>query len=335
MKALLSMKHLREARKRIPFFSSIDLLTVEDDGLAVGVSGKMGYGYRLKGVDYLLRDSAGIQSFLYELKKFMNQVSEDIVLSFHRRSQQGDPELVRAYESLLPQNDPLASAVLEAKKAALGSQQFVKKELFLFVSFLAGEGEKRFWQSRLGKEQNREEVRAILQSSENLILNTFRPLELEITRLSKSEIIRDYFEKLNPTLSKVVPYSEVYKEDPVTYPRFETLRSRLALHPPKASENSFYLDGFHHAVANLRTLPEEATVGMVKRFERSLPDGSEWVLTVRKPDEEKETGTMRVRANVARANAFFRIAEDHLAQERARQYEGFLREMAERGESAF
>ena len=335
MKTLLSMKHLREGRKRIPFFSSLDLLTVEEDGLMVGVSGRMGYGFELKGVDYLLRDEAGIQSFLHELKKFLNQIPEDIVLSFHRSSKQGDPGLIKSYEDLIPKNDPLASAVLEAKRAALGSQRFVKKDLFLFVSFLAGDREKKFWDTESGKEKDREEIKRILQNAESFILTTFRPLELQITRLTKSEIIRHYFEKLNPALSKVVPYTEILKEGPVTYPRFETLRSCLLLHPPKVNEDYFYLDGFYHAVANLRTLPEEAAIGMGKRFERALPDEAEWVLTVRKPDEEKETGRMRVRANFARANAFFRITEDHLAQERAHQHEDFLREMAERGESVF
>lgn len=335
MKALLSMKRLREGRKRIPFFSSLDLLTVEEDGLLVGVSGRAGYGYRVSGVDYLLRDEAGIQSFLYETKKFLNQIPERIVLSFQRRSQRGNPELLKAYEALISEDDALRKAVLQAKREALESQRFLKKELFLFVSHLEGDKKKRFLGKGGVREKRLEETRKILENVESLILTSFRPLEIGLTRLSKKEMIQEYFQKLNPTLSTTVPYDDLFPSDPVTHPRFETLRSRLLLHPPRVSEESFYLDGFHHAVANLRTSPEEATVGMVKRFESALPDESEWVLTIRKPEEEEETQKIRVRANFARANAFFRFAEDHLARERSRQYEAFLEEMAERGEGIF
>jgi len=335
VKALLSMKRLRAERKRISFFSSLDLLNVEEDGQVIGVSGRTGYGYRLSGVDYLLQDDLGIESFLYELKKFLNQIPEGIVLSFQRRSNEGDPELINAYQELIPKDDSLASAVLEAKKAALRNQRFLKKELFLFVSYLAKGEKKKFWEKNQEQENIHNETKKILLNVESLIIAAFKPLEIKIERLSKIEIIKDYFQKLNPTLSRLVPYNDIFRNDMVTHPRFETFRSRLLLHPPKVSEESFYLDGFHHAVANLRTLPEEAAVGMVKRFERSLPDSSEWLLTIRKPDEEKEIHKMRVSANFARAGVFFRIAEDHLAREGARQYEAFLEEMAARGESIF
>jgi len=56
VKALLKLKRLREARKRAPFFNTLDLLSVEPDGMIFGVSGRAGFGYAFEGVDYMLRD---------------------------------------------------------------------------------------------------------------------------------------------------------------------------------------------------------------------------------------------------------------------------------------
>ncbi len=335
MNTLLSIKKLRENQKRIPFFSSVDLLTVEEDGLVIGVSGRAGYGYRLLGVDYQLRDSQGINSFLHDTEKILKQIPDGIVLSFHKRSRSGDPELIRKYSALVSKDDPVSRRILEAKVKALRTQRLLKKELFLFISFLPINSAPNFLTKSSSAAFSYESSRKTLRETESLLLTGFQALGVKINRLSKNEVLSEYYTRLNPLLSELVPHDWAFPEDPISHPRFETLRSRLLLHPPKITDEAFYLDGYYHSVCNLRTLPEEAGVGMVKRFEKNLPEDSEWVLTARKKEKTLASQKMRVKANMSKAGMIFRLSEDHFASERSRQHESFLKDMAENGGEVF
>lgn len=331
MKFFVSMKKHRESKKRIPFFSRLDLLAVEEDGSIVGVSGKTGIGFRLEGVDFLLFEEARREVFFNELAKLMNQMPEEITVSFHKRKSLGNPELLKEYQNALVMEDPLTKVIAGAKLEAFKNQRLVKKELFLFIAIKQKSNIKG---KNFEEVMKLEESRIAVTGAAELIRKTLRSLGVKAERLSKTEILNEYYRKLNPSLSDVVSLGEWFHED-TGFPRYETLRSKLLLNPPWVSDEYFYLDGFYHAVSNLRILPEEASLGMIKHFESALPDESEIVLTIRKPEQEKEVSKMKVRFNLAKANAFFRIMQDHFAQERQRQYEEFLQRLAEEGGRIF
>lgn len=333
MNALLSMKKLRDARKRVPFFSSLDLFAITDDGIMIGVSGRAGAGFRLRGVDYLLWDESGQNAFFQNLCKFLSQIPEGFVLNFLRRSSEKDPELISSYEALIPKEDPLSKAILEEKTKAFREKRLLKKELFLFVSFMP-EGEKKKFRKNFFSKELDQKTSKILLNVQDLIQRSFRELGIKCEKLSKKEILEEYYQKLNPSLSQIIPYGAISKEE-VTWPRFETLRSKLLLNVPEIEKDYFYLDGFYHGVVNLRLLPEEAHPGMSKIFENFLPEDSEILFTIRKPDQEKEISRMKIRSNFSKANVFFRIMEDTFAEEKRRQFESFLTEMAEEGEQVF
>jgi len=335
MKALLKLKRLKEERKRIPFHSKLDLLTVDEGGLIIGVSGRMGAGYSLEGVDYLLYSDEGIQSFFDELKKMLNQLPEDIVLSFMKRSSEDTSGFQKFTAEAIQGNDPIARAILESKTQGLKHMRVVKKELFLFVTCLSPDMGKKKGADTNHHFREHEESQKLIKNAEEIVMNTFSSLGLKVRRLHRMEILREYFKKLNPTLSKIALCEDFFTGEFVTHPRFETWRSKLLLHPPEIRGDSTYLDGLYHAAVNLRILPEDASVGMTKSFERALPDEYEWLLTIRKPDQEKEILRMRIKSNFARANAFLRFTEDQMARERAGQYQSFLEEMAEQAENIF
>ncbi|MBI4970236.1 MAG: hypothetical protein HZC17_00130 [Candidatus Omnitrophica bacterium] len=334
MKFLISMKKLRDARKRIPFFSGLDLATVEDNGKIVGVSGREGMGFRLEGVDYLLCDEAKIHGVLSALVKFLNYLPEGIILTFSRQSRNGDPELLKAYDAFIPKGDKVTERIVEKKLEGLSRQRLLKRGLFLFVVYLPQERKRKLIEKVKMLRKTGPEVSRFLADTEDLIRQVFEGLGIKVSRLAKTEILKAYYEKLNPSLSQINSFEEILGGES-TWPRFETLRSKLLLHPPRVDEDFIYLDGYYHSIVNMRLLPEEARIGMIKYFEESLPDESELVLTIRKPDQEKETSRMRIKANLSKANAFFRMMEDSFAQERARQFEAFMDEMAERGEHLF
>lgn len=336
MEAFLKMKELRESLKRVPFFQAIDLLSVEEDGLLVGVSGRLAYAYRITGVDYYLFDDAAIQTFFFEMRKFLSQVPEGIIFSFLKRSREGDDQLFKRYEDSIPMEERLAREITARKIRSFEGQRFLKKEIFLFVSYLGdNETSRKNLNGSLRWKQEYEVSREIILNAESVLTSVFHSLEIQIERLTKKEVTREYYEKLNPSLSELVRFEDIFKDKPATIPAFETLRSRVLLLPPRVEHSSIYLDGYYHAALNLRTLPQALDFKMLGLFESSLPDDSEWMVTVRKLDQEKEKGSLRVKANFARANAFFRVSEDHFAREKANQYESFLHEMAERGEAVF
>lgn len=331
MQTLVTMKELGDSLKRVPFYPALDFLTVEEDGLAVGVSGKAAYGYCLSGVDYHLFENPEIESFFRETRKFLIQLPEGVTLSLLRRKSSGDDELLEKYEGLIKQESGLSREVVKRKIFTFRRGRFLKKEVFLFLSY-SDDKEKK---GKADYKQSHEAVKRILLSAESMLLSGLGSLGISAARLTRQEAISEYYRKLNPSLSEIVRYEDVFKEEPASFPRFETLRSRLLLHPPRMDHDSIYLDGFYHAISNLRMLPNEVDFKMLASFDSHLPDESEWVISARKLDQEREKSRLRVKANFARANAFFRISEDHFAREKASQYEGFLREMAERNEAVF
>lgn len=324
MKPLLTMKKYQEMKKRIPFFSRLDLLAVEEDGFIIGVSGKVGIGFRLEGIDFLLFEEEKRRLFFEELRKLLHLLPEGIVLSFHKRKSAGDPEILKEYECGISAGDLISKIVSEARIQGFQNQRVIKKETFLFLNFkLKSNIEGKSFEEVM----KLEEARKNLSSAGELIQSLFQSLGIKTKRLTKFEILKQYYRKLNPSFSEAVSLAEWYSEDS-GYSRYETLRSKLLLSPPKVTDQYLYLDGFYHSVANLRLLPEEGSVGMLKQFEDALPDDSEIVLTIRKSEQEKEVSKMKVRFNLAKANAFFRIIQDHSAEERERQYEEFLKRIA-------
>ncbi len=143
LKALLRFKRLKEERKRIPFHSKLDLLTVEDQGLIVGVSGRMGFGASLEGVDYLLYSDDRISSFFGELKKWMNQMPEDVVISFMKRSSSDMPGYQQLVGEAVQSTESIAHEIVASKRHALKNQRVVKKELFLFFSYVSPDQKKK------------------------------------------------------------------------------------------------------------------------------------------------------------------------------------------------
>jgi conjugal transfer ATP-binding protein TraC len=299
---------------------------VNDCGFIVGVSGRVGTGYALEGVDYLLRSNEAINEFMGELKKMLNHIPEDIVLSVMKRSSKDSFGFQKVVEESIQSDESVAGEIRKSKQRALKSQRVVKKELFLFLSYVAPEKNKK---------PDIEQSEQIIKNAEEMITTFLLVLGLKLRRLSRMEVLREYFQKLNPILSRNVLADEFFNGEFVTYPRFETWRSQLLLNPPQILEDSIYLDGNYHSVINLRVLPHEAFVGMTESFEEALPDEYEWILTIRKPDQEKEVSRMRMKSNLARANAFLRFAEDQMAEERSAQYQSFLEEMAEHSENIF
>ncbi len=333
METLLTIKELSDSLQRVPFFPALDLMAVEEDGLAVGVSGRMALVYKVSGVDYLLYDDAEIVAFMHELQKLLNRLPSGILLSFVKRSSRGDDEMLGRCQANTSRQDPLVNVIVREKVNVLTNSRLVKKEIFLFLSHLSPEKKRK--RSRSFHRSNHEEGKAYLLQAESLIITALKALGVTVERLSAMDVIREYYRKLNPSLSQIVRYEDAFQENPLTNPKFETLRSRLLLHPPKIYRNSLYMDGYFHSAANLRTLPGHVGLKMIKSFDRLMPDDSEWMITLRKKDQDKEIGKLRIRANFAHANAFFRISEDHFARQKASQYESFLHQMAEQGESVF
>jgi len=335
METLLTIKELSDSLQRVPFFPALDLLTVEEDGLAIGVSGRMAYVFKLTGLNYYLLDDAEIVSFMNEIQKLLNQLPEGIMLSVMRRSSLGDQDFLQKYLSGMSDQDQLAKEITHHKVCALETQHLIKKETFLFLSHLRADGGKGSKRSEKIHQSNHEVSKAYLLHAESIILSGLKSIGIDIEKLNSASVIREYYEKLNPSLSKLVNYSDVFKDGLLTNSKFETLRSRLLLHPPKIHRDSIYMNGFYHSTANLRTIPGMVDLKMIQSFDSLMPPESEWLITIRKKDQEKEIRKLRMKANFAHATAFFRFSQDHFAKEKANQYESFLQEMAERGESVF
>ena len=334
---LLKTRDLIQRERRPSFLKEIDLYNIED-GILLGVSGAMGRAFKFGGRDLLLGSEAEIEDFERKMRKFINALPEGATLHYVVRSESGDEESLREYAASIQTDNALNQMFLEAKLEAYRKHPFLKRDVFLFVvihpagkklrsSFMpdlsVAFGKKAHRLSELEYNTSKDALLSVASEIEE----SFRNLGFEIRPLTDTDILRYLYEFLNPHYSKeIIPFEQCnfqeYEFDP------SSMRSRLAIHPPRLDYEHFYLDHYFYRALNLLRLPESTNLKSMKDFEQAL--GKRYFLTVtfEVPDQDKEKAEIKRYGNFAKAKNFYSRAKDHDALAQVVETDALLTEIA-------
>ncbi|MBI3312658.1 MAG: TraC family protein [Candidatus Omnitrophica bacterium] len=341
---LLKTRDLIQREKRPAFLKEIDLYKIED-GILLGVSGAMGQGFKFGGRDLLLGSEAEIDDFERKMRKFLNALPEGATLHFVVRSESGDEESLEEYAASIQTENPLNQTFLEAKLEAYRTHPFTKRKIFLFVvihpaskrprsSFLpdlsVAFGKKAHHLSELEYGTSKEALSAVAGEIEE----SFRNLGFEIRPLTDRDMLHYLYEFLNPDYSETILSFEdcnfqEYEFDP------SSLRSRLALHPPRLDYEHFYLNHYFYRALNLLRLPESTNLKSMKDFEQALGKNYFLTVTFEVPDQDKEKAEIKRYGNFAKAKSFYSRAKDHDALVQAGETDALLTEIAQSSDKLF
>lgn len=343
---LLNIRNLIHRESRLPFMKQIDLYSVED-GILIGVTGAVGYGFKIAGRDILLESPEEIDSFENRAKKFLNSLPQGATLHFIVQVERGDEAILREYSESVACDDVFAKKLIQSRLESCCGNPFVKKEVFLYVvlhpfgkkprsSFIPdismAFGKKA---RKLAGFDFSNAKEALLRVAED-VKTGFEGLGFGIKRLGNDEILHYLYGILNPSCSEEIQFNSAkfLKEKPESF-NPESLRSKLLLTPPLVEDRFFYLGHFFHKAVNLREFPEETDLKAMKDFEREL--GPEYLLSVsvEVPDQDNEKKNLRKQGNFAKAEEFYSRCKSHDALERAGETDELLTEIAETSDKLF
>ena len=337
---LLRIRDLIHQESRIPFYKQVDLYSIEED-LLIGVSGTMGYGFKLHGRDLLLESEESIENFEHRARKFWNSLPTGTTLHIIVKSEEGAEGILKDFDSSIEDQGNLARKVVDAKLKAYREHPFIRREVFLFVvinpswkrnhqatlpnlSFALGGKARRLSESDFNAQKGDIQKIAVQIEAE------FRDLGFRLEKLQKPELLAYLYELLNPHYSKeIMPFekSRIVESGPIY--QGETLRSRLLLSPPVVEDRFFYLDQYFHEVLNLRLLPDQTSLKVMRDFERALGCNYFISITIEVPDQERERAALKKQGNFAKAEGFFTRTKDYEAWARAGESDQLLTEIAQ------
>ncbi len=341
--SLLKTRDLIHREKRLTFGKQIDLYSLEE-GVVTGVTGALGKGFRFEGRDLLLQSESEMEDFEKRMRKFLNGLPQGLMLHFIVRAQSGDREILQAYSDSITDRNPLSEKLLASKINSYWEKPFLKREIFLFV-VIDPTGSRRggsFFPNlslSFGKKAKRLSELEFAKSKEALfelsgeVKAGLADLGLNLLPLSDQEILRYLYEILNPSLAEVIPFeNNIFKakgDDSAS------LRSKLLFSPPIAGDRFFHLGRYFHGGLNLKDLPEETDLKVMKDFEKEL--GKEYLLSIsfQAVDQDKAKGRIRRLGNYSKARLFFSKAKDHDAVKRVGESDELLTELAETGSKLF
>lgn len=343
---LLKTRDLLRGEKQMPFFKLIDLYSVED-GIAVGVSGAMGLGYRFRGRDLLLQNDAEIESFEVRLRRFLNRMPEGPTLHFVVSSDKAGKEAIQEILPRVPEEEKLASRIILEKEQFYREHPFIQRNVFLFIvinpqgnrerssflpDFSAAFGKKARRLSRLEFQSCKQALERVASE----IADGFRSLGFSLELLNDDDLLRYLYQILNPDYSEhTLPFSPHFMKKRTSHPDRSSLRTRLMLSPPLVEDRFLYLNRYFHKAVNLVELPEETTLKSLKDFESALGEDYLMTMSISIPDQEKEKGKIKRQLNYTKAKSFFARSKDHEAIARAGETDELLGTIAESSDRFF
>ncbi len=346
-KLLIKTRDLIQKESKPSFLRDLDLYSIEE-GILIGITGSLGYAFRLEGQDLLLKTDAEMEDFERKTRRFLNSLPEGTTLHFIVRSEKGDENALHEYANSIQVQNSLTQRFVRAKMEAYRESPFRKREVFLFVVIHpAGRKPRSSFLPDLsiafGKKTHRfseleyNTAKTVLLSISHEIAEGFRDLGFSIRPLTDFEVLKYLYELLNPVyVQEIASFEEstfygIHDElDPVS------LRSKLLLSPPVINDDYFYLGEYFHRTLNLRELPQSTCLKSMRNFEQALgKDNYFLALTLEVPDQEKEKAGIRRQGNFAMAKTFYSRSKDHDALAKAGETDELLTEIANTSDKLF
>lgn len=323
---------------------------------AILTDGSVVAGLRVSLKDIECLDDSEVNTFVAGLRAALNAISENTTVQFclsvrsdftdmmnnHVAGQQKDAHsLVKS----------IAAFREESLRSSISSRTLYRPQLLVFIRNRPVSKEK------LGFFKKKEEF--IAQSSDGyqetldtLIQNTetlgssFSALGLKSDWLNKSEVVHQIYEYMNPKRSLTEPAPMVKSSEESDLEK-ETLldadwlaaqspREQLVFGDLMLGMEHFTLDGYHHKVITLKTLPEVTFAGQLANFLR-LPFHYDLQLTLEVPSQANEMAKLQQKRKMAHSLAATQggKASDLESESKLSSTEELIRELLNTGQRIY
>jgi type IV secretory pathway VirB4 component len=325
----VAIRDILQARKETPFYNQIDVLSVEED-ILIGAGGNLTAGFRLEGIDILLKSKQETAQIIEFLRKVFAHLPEKTQCQFILKRRGGPGKALYDYRYAARSKDELSQALVMNKFSALKRDRLFSTDIYLFVTKFHEDDKKHsrqfsfLAQEAVGISKERFGARkSELLTAVSQIENTFSNLKIAFTRLGEKEITHYIYNHLNPTRSVKIPLGDT-KPDPVNN---ITLRSKLLYSAPVVEREHFYQDGYYYAGINLLNPPDQTEILSVERLLEQLDVTYDFALSFYIPDNEKEIEKLKTQANISKTFGFIGSSKNYDAAQKYAEIDSLITEI--------
>jgi|GEM_PF-316869 len=341
--------------RELPYWDLMGDLVVLADGTLV-------VGFRLRGLAIEAWDTDGINRMVTGFRATLNSLPDGCEVSFVSETASNFEELVARHESLKG-SDELVAWVADQRirqiRSEMADHRILGSSLYAFVyrRFNSGESSgpasllKAFFSSprkfQEKRHQEHEQSARELRQVADQLAEGFEANGVAAKSLSGEECWRVIYEFLNPGRSRCLkaPRPNHAHREQEFMPGELSVAPELALPSPREQlcfsdliqgYESFVIDGFHHRVVTIKTLPEFTHSAIVSRLAQ-LPFPHLLHVHVRVPEQSKELSTLQAKRRMAHSMSVTQggRASDLESEARLQSTEELLRELINTGQKIF
>lgn len=338
--------------EELPYWDFIE----EPKAHAVLFDGSLVGGLRVGLIDIECYDENEINQLTSGLRSALNSVSEGTTLQFVMGVRSDFSDVINTHaKGKLDQIHPLVRQIADYREKsllrAMDANELYRPELFIYVRTPVIEIQKLsvFKKKELFSEASaiayKDTFEALSQNIETLV-SSFEGLGLSCQELTKSEILSNVYEFLNPKRARTEPVPQVktfndadFEKDVLSEVEWlanQSPREQLVFGDLILGFEQFTLDGFYHRVITLKTLPEVTFAGQMASFLR-LPFHYDLILSVNIPPQAGEMAKLQQKRKMAHSMAVTTggKASDLESESKLSSTEELIRELLNTGQRIY
>jgi type IV secretory pathway VirB4 component len=325
----VKIRSMIQARREIPFYNQIDLLTVEED-IIIGASGNLTIGFRVEGFPLMLKSNQEIAAAVDSLRKVLGHLPEKTQYQFILKKKPGAGKVLYAYRNALAVNTPLSREFLEDKTGALKKDRLFHQDLYLFITRFNPEKQKFSDTLKvIGNQTRILSEAAVTQKKEELLAaksyleNAFGNLRIKLVPMTEKEYKSFFYFHLNPNRAPRIRLGEAAEK-----PAGEiTLRSSLLFASPIVEYEYFYQDGFYYQGVNLLLPPDSTDIRALNAMLDKLSFPYDFSLSIYVPNNDEEIEKLKTRANITKTFGLSGSAKNYDALEKYSEIDSLITEV--------
>lgn len=326
------------------------------DGFVVLADGSLATAYRLHGVDVESWDDGRINQLAQDLRGFLNGLPDrcEVAIACEVAPLPNESAVLQDHDLTLVIDRKRAAAIEASNKAGAILQRDLS--LVIYRRFTKGERTGFSWIRSLVtnpvkfvalRRADLETAIQELRQTATTLTGSLGATGVRADRIPEAEVVGRIYSFLNPMRSKELPapiLSTAHREQEFTPGELEVVpqlslpspREQLAFADVVHSTAGFVLDGMHHRVITLKTLPEYTHASMMTRL-MSLQFPHTVILHIQVPEQAEELRKLQARRRMAHSLAMGTggRAADLENEAKLQSTETLLRELLNSGQKIF
>lgn len=323
---------------------------------AILFDGSLVGGLRVKLIDIECFDEGETNQFTMGLRSALNSVSEGTSLQFVLGVRSDFSDVIEKHTAgKAAEIHPLVKSIADYREKSLSQGMergdLYRPELFVYVRTPVVETKKVsvFKKKELFSDESSksyQDTLEILGQNIETLVSSFESLGLFCQELTKTEILKNVYEFLNPrrSRSEPAPLVKTFNEpdiendvlEEVDWLASQSPRSQLVFGDLLLGFEQFTLDGFYHRVISLKTLPEMTFAGQLANFLR-LPFHYDLILSLEVPPQATEMAKLQQKRKMAHSMAVTSggKASDLESESKLSSTEELIRELLNTGQRIY